>query len=112
MYSELWDLIRDEAEAIEGYFKVLRECEEKAELIPVTNVLKEIERLRSLARYNEASALHHAAQEEAKKWKSLIAEKDAQFKEKDAQAKEKDAKINKLILINKNLTAQLKRNKL
>ena len=56
---------------------------------------KEIERLRSRARHNEASALGHAEREgyrEAdEKWQGIVAEKDAVLAEKDAVLAEKDA---------------------
>ena len=45
---------------------------------------KELERLRSRARHDEASALGHARREAIRetdeKWKSVIAEKDAEIK--------------------------------
>ena len=58
--------------------------------------LKEIERLRSRARHNEASALSHARSEERAKWQSVVTEKDAALTEKDTVIAEKDALIVKL----------------
>ncbi|MCL2120856.1 MAG: hypothetical protein FWH28_01225 [Clostridiales bacterium] len=50
---------------------------------------KELERLRSRARHDEASALGHARREAIRetdeKWKSVVAEKDAEIKELKTQ---------------------------
>jgi predicted transposase/invertase (TIGR01784 family) len=46
---------------------------------------KEVERQRSRARHNEASALGHARRMESKKWQGIIAEKDAALADKDAE---------------------------
>ena len=69
-------------QAIKAYHKV-----------KATDEFKEIERLRSRARHNEASALGHARREERKKWQSVVAEKDATLAEKDATLAEKDATL-------------------
>jgi hypothetical protein len=65
--------------------------------IKTTAELKELERLRSRARHNEASALDHARQKEREKWQGIVAEivaeKDARIAEKDAVLAEKDARI-------------------
>ena len=53
--------------------------------VTATDEFKEIERLRSRARHNEASALGHARREERKKWQSVIAEKDAVIAQLRAQ---------------------------
>ncbi|MDR2733823.1 MAG: Rpn family recombination-promoting nuclease/putative transposase [Spirochaetota bacterium] len=45
------------------------------------NEFRELERLRSLARHNEASALDHAAKVEREKWQAVVAEKDAELAE-------------------------------
>ena len=45
--------------------------------ITATDEFKEMERMRSLARHNEAAALRHAAEVEREKWKGVVAEKDA-----------------------------------
>jgi predicted transposase/invertase (TIGR01784 family) len=47
--------------------------------VTVTPEFHEIERLRSIARHNEAAALRHARQEESKKWESVVADKDAEI---------------------------------
>ena len=65
--------------------------------VTATNEFKEIERLRSLARHNEAAALHHAAEVEREKWQGVVADKDAALADKDATIEaaiaEKDAAI-------------------
>jgi predicted transposase/invertase (TIGR01784 family) len=53
--------------------------------ITATDEFKEAERLRSLARHNEASALGHARREERAKWESIVADKDAAIADKDAE---------------------------
>ncbi len=62
-----------------------------------TGELREIERLRSLARHNEASALHHAEQIGEKradeKWQGVVANKDAALAEKDALIAELQARL-------------------
>jgi hypothetical protein len=67
----------------------------------VTYDLKEIERLRSRTRHNEASALGYAerqgAEKERQKWLGIIAEKDAALVDIDAALAEKDAKIAELL---------------
>jgi predicted transposase/invertase (TIGR01784 family) len=56
--------------------------------ITAKDEFKEIERLYSLARHNEASALRHAAQVATEKadakWKGVVADKDAALADKDA----------------------------
>ncbi|MCL1828323.1 MAG: Rpn family recombination-promoting nuclease/putative transposase [Oscillospiraceae bacterium] len=47
--------------------------------VSATDEFKEIERLRSRARHNEASALGNARREEREKWQGVIAEKDAEI---------------------------------
>jgi hypothetical protein len=65
-----------------------------------TEEFKELERLRSLARHNEASALGHARREgyrEAEEiFNGVIAEKDSILAEKDSILAEKDAEIARL----------------
>jgi hypothetical protein len=55
----------------------------------VTPEFREAERLRSIARHNEASVLHHARQEERKqvdaKWQNVVAKKDTVIADKDAE---------------------------
>ena len=53
--------------------------------ITTTDEFKELERLRSRARHNEASALGHARRKEREKWQGVIADKDATIADKDAQ---------------------------
>jgi hypothetical protein len=61
--------------------------------ITVTSEFREAERLRSIARHNEAAALRHVRQEEQKKWQSALADKDAKLADKDAKLADKDAKL-------------------
>jgi len=76
-------------EAIKAYHSITASAE-----------FKEIERLRSLARHNEASALDNARRKaeeaEREKWQGVVAEKDEALAEKDAVLVEKDAEIAKL----------------
>ena len=44
--------------------------------VTATDEFREIERLRSRARHNEASALGHARREERKKWQGVVEEQD------------------------------------
>jgi len=63
--------------------------------ITATDEFKEIERIRSRARHNEAAALRHATEIEREKWQVIVAEKDAEnqiaLAEKDTALAEKDA---------------------
>jgi len=56
--------------------------------VTANDEFKEIERLRSRARHNEASAIGHARREaqkaEREKWQGIIADKDAALADKDA----------------------------
>jgi CRISPR/Cas system CMR-associated protein Cmr5 small subunit len=69
--------------------------------ITATDEFKELERMRSRARHNEAAALRHArtegAEAEREKWQSVVMEKDAAFtaalSEKDALIAELQAKL-------------------
>jgi uncharacterized small protein (DUF1192 family) len=63
--------------------------------IKVSSEFREVERMRSLARHNEASALHHARQEERKKWQSIVAEKDTMIANKDAEIARLRAELDK-----------------
>jgi hypothetical protein len=53
--------------------------------VTATEEFKEMERLRSRARHNEAAALRHAAEVEREKWKGVVADKDAALANKDAE---------------------------
>ena len=46
---------------------------------------REIERMRSKARHDEAQALLNATLEERKKWQDVVAGKDAEIADKDAE---------------------------
>jgi predicted transposase/invertase (TIGR01784 family) len=65
--------------------------------VSATDAFKEIERLRSRTRHNEASALGYAerqgAEKERQKWQGLVADKDAALADKDAKIADKDAAL-------------------
>jgi uncharacterized small protein (DUF1192 family) len=61
--------------------------------VTATDEFKELERLRSRARHNEASALGNARREERDKWQGVVAEKDATLVEKDMALAESEAII-------------------
>ena len=54
---------------------------------------QEMERLRSRARHNEASALYNAEQKEREKWQGVVADISAKLADKDAKLADKDAKL-------------------
>jgi len=60
--------------------------------ITVTPEFRELERQRSFARHNEASALRHAQEEERAIWQGVVAEKDAENERLRAQIAELQAK--------------------
>jgi hypothetical protein len=62
--------------------------------ITATDEFKEVERMRSRARHNEASALGHARREERKKWQGVVAEKDVENEQLRAQIAELQARLN------------------
>jgi predicted transposase/invertase (TIGR01784 family) len=53
--------------------------------ISVSPDFREIERLRSKARHDEAQALYNAQRKEREKWQSVVADKDAKLADKDAE---------------------------
>jgi ubiquinone biosynthesis protein UbiJ len=66
----------------------------------VSNEFRELERLRSLARHNEASALRHAAEVEREKWqfvvtdlRDTVADKYAENEQLRAQIVELQARL-------------------
>jgi hypothetical protein len=59
--------------------------------VSATKEFRELERLRELARHNEASALANARREERAKWQGVVTEKDAALADKDAVLADKDA---------------------
>jgi len=61
--------------------------------ITTTDEFKEMERLRSLARHNEAAALRHAAEVERKKWQVVVAERDTALAERDTIIAELRARL-------------------
>ena len=68
---------------------------------------KEIERLFSRARHNEASALGHARRKEREKWQGIVADKDAALAGKDAALADKDVALADMEAENEKLRAQL-----
>jgi predicted transposase/invertase (TIGR01784 family) len=81
--------------------QIMQEAIDAYRHIKATDRFKEIERLRSKARHNEASALGHAsrlaaAEAEAKereKWLGVVADKDAALANKDAALAGKDVAL-------------------
>jgi hypothetical protein len=65
--------------------------------VSASGEFKELERLRYIARHNEASALAHAKRKERELWQGVVAEKDTALAEKDTALAEKDALIEKLM---------------
>jgi len=63
--------------------------------VTATAEFKELERLRSRARHNEASALGHARREEREKWQGVVAEKDAENENLRKQLAELQARLKK-----------------
>ena len=60
---------------------VMKQAIEAYRHITATDEFKELERLRSRARHNEAAALRHAAEIEREKWQNVVAGKDAEIAE-------------------------------
>jgi len=63
--------------------------------ITATDEFKELERMRSLARHNEASALKHAREQEREKWQGVVADKDAVITDQAAVITEQKAENEK-----------------
>jgi hypothetical protein len=55
-------------EAIDAYYEITASSE-----------FREMERMRELARHDEASALRHARDEEREKWQDVVADKDTEI---------------------------------
>ena len=55
---------------------------------------KELERVRSKARHDEAQALHNAKLQERKLWQGIVQEKDALMLEKDMLIAKLQAQLN------------------
>jgi predicted transposase/invertase (TIGR01784 family) len=72
---------------------VMREAIGAYRHVSATDEFKEIERLRSRARHNEASALRHAAEVEAAKWQGVVAEQAAALAEQTALIAELQARL-------------------
>ena len=65
--------------------------------ISATDEFRTLERMRSDARHNEASALENARREEREKWQDVLADKDAALAGKDAALADKDVLIAELM---------------
>ena len=70
--------------------------------------LREIERMRSKARHDEAQALLNARRKEREKWQGVVADKDAMLADKDAIIVDKDTIIADKDNENTELRLQLK----
>jgi len=77
--------------------KVMEQAIDAYQSVTVSPEFRELERLRSLARHNEASALRHAKDQEREKWQTVVEEKDAVITSKDAKLASKDAEIESLL---------------
>jgi len=64
--------------------------------VTATDEFKELERLRSRARHNEASALGKARRDERKKWEGVVADKDAALADNKTTIEEQAAEIARL----------------
>ncbi len=62
-----------------------------------TDEFKEMERLRSRARHNEASAIGYAVDREREKWQGIVADRDARLADKDAALAAQAAQIAELM---------------
>jgi predicted transposase/invertase (TIGR01784 family) len=88
--EDLEELAKMEVPEMEEAIKVYHQ-------ITVTPEFRERERLYSKARHDEASALHHARQEEREKWQNVVAEKDEALAEKDILIEKLQAQLNGLV---------------
>jgi hypothetical protein len=70
---------------------VMEQAIEAYRHVTATERFKELERLRSLARHNEASALRHAAEVEREKWQVVVADKDAELERMRSDAQRNEA---------------------
>ena len=64
--------------------------------VSASNEFKEIERLRSKAKHDEAQALKNAERKRDVHWQGVVADKDATIADKDAALADKDSIIAKL----------------
>jgi len=75
--------------------KVMEQAINAYNTITVSPEFRELERLRSIARHNEASALRNAKDEEREKWQGVLADKDAKLADKDAEIARLKAQLQK-----------------
>jgi predicted transposase/invertase (TIGR01784 family) len=83
------DLARIEAQEVPEMTQAIKAYRD----VTATDIFLEAERLRSLARSNEAAALRHARKLESEKWQGIVAGKDAALADKDAALADKDAAL-------------------
>jgi hypothetical protein len=84
----------EELKQLEGLeVPIVNQAIEAYRTITVSDEFRELERLRSLARHNEASALANAQRKEREKWQGVVAGKDAALAGKDAALAGKDAAL-------------------
>ena len=72
---------------------VMREAIDAYRQVTATDEFKEMERLRSRARHNEASAIGYAVDREREKWQGIVADKDAALAAQAAQIAELMARL-------------------
>ena len=100
--SQLWLKLFDaeteeeltQIEALE--VPVMQQAIQAFRSITATDEFRTLERMRSDARRNEASALGNARREEREKWQGVVADKDAALADKDAALNEQAARIAEL----------------
>ncbi len=76
---------------------VMREAIDAYRQVTATDEFKEMERLRSRARHNEASAIGYAVDREREKWQGIVADRDARLADKDAALAAQAAQIAELM---------------
>jgi len=78
----------------------MKQAIEAYRIVSVAPEFREMERMRSKARHDEAQALYHTRREtekaERKKWQGVIADKNAEIADKNTVIAEKDAEIARL----------------
>ena len=76
---------------------VMREAIDAYRQVTATDEFKEMERLRSRARHNEASAIGYAVDREREKWQGVVADRDAALADRDAALAAQAAQIAELM---------------
>ena len=79
--------------------KIMEQAINAYNAVTVSPEFKELERLRSIARHNEASALRHEREqtmaEESQKWQDVVANKESIIADKDAEIARLKAQLDK-----------------